>query len=221
MSQVLLLRHAQSLWNAEGRWQGWADVDLSPKGITEATNAIEPLVRVGAVDRLRCITRVVASDLRRAQHTGELLAEGLGVSIVHEEPGLRERSVGDWTGLLTEELEALFPGQLAAFQKAIRDGKLDVSPPGGESVGEIRARVFPALQRVFDTANGEPTLAVTHGGIIRTVISTLGMSIPPVKNLHGVWLSRDENGMLQNKGLFRPLETPPDLPITSPLDQIF
>src|SRR5207253_5282255 len=80
---VLLLRHGQTTWNAERRWQGWEDAPLSPLGEQQARDAAAHLVDAG-------LTRVCSSDLSRARRTAELVADGLGFrGSVFVDAGLR------------------------------------------------------------------------------------------------------------------------------------
>src|SRR4249919_1885580 len=96
-TRVLLARHGQSEWNSAGRWQGQADPPLSALGRKQAIHAAE---RIGAVDA------IIASDLQRAAETAFIIAEAIGVGPVITEPQLRERNVGEWSGLTRDEIEA-------------------------------------------------------------------------------------------------------------------
>src|SRR5688572_19392365 len=89
--RLLLLRHGQSTWNADGRWQGQADPPLSPLGEEQARDAARRLAPGQ-------FSRVLASDLRRARQTAEILADALRLP-VEVDPDLREIDVGDWQGL--------------------------------------------------------------------------------------------------------------------------
>ena len=92
MSRILIVRHGQSTWNAEGKWQGQADPPLSEDGIHQAMRAatvIEPF------DLVR------ASDLERAHHTAQILAKPRGLEVLSD-TRLRERKAGLWTGLTRE-----------------------------------------------------------------------------------------------------------------------
>src|SRR5687767_12818211 len=100
MTRVLLVRHGQSTWNAEGRWQGWADPPLSELGATQALTAANHVEHVDAV---------VSSDLVRARETAEIIAKALGIAEVEAFRGLRERGAGDWTGLTRPEIEERWP----------------------------------------------------------------------------------------------------------------
>ena len=180
MGRLLLLRHGQSTWNAEKRWQGWADAPLSDVGQAQARAAVAELRDVG-------FERVVASDLSRARETAEIIAAGLGLGPVEIEVGLRERDVGAWSGLTTDEIEARWPGQLEQW----RAGKLAVIPEGE---GDISQRVMEAVERVLVLHPVDTVLGVSHGGVIRTMERALGVEPVPVRNLAGRWVSLGPDG---------------------------
>src|SRR5215510_15555658 len=98
MIRLLLVRHGESTWNAQSRWQGQADPPLSPFGERQAEDATARLAEIAT------ITSVWVSDLRRARRTGELIARHLDLDGVREEPRLRERDVGAWSGLTRDEI---------------------------------------------------------------------------------------------------------------------
>lgn len=180
MTRVLLLRHGQSTWNAEGRWQGWADPPLSAAGEEQARQAAVALRGAG-------FDRIVSSDLVRAVRTAEVMAAELGVAAVERHPGLRERDVGEWSGCTTAEIEARWPGQLQAW----RDGHLE-QPPGGESRPALSERVMAAVAAL--AAGDGVLLAVTHGGVIRLVERRLGIEASAPGNLCGRWIESAAGG---------------------------
>lgn len=170
-TSILLLRHAKSTWNEQGRWQGWADPPLSPSG--------ESAARAAASDpALEEIEAAAASDLQRAVRTAELLGAARGWPPVRRYRGLRERGAGPWTGLTRAEIEAGWPG---AF-----------TPPvvvvGGEHPPAVTARAVASLHRLAADFPGRRVLAVTHGGVIRLVEAHLGAEPAPVPNLAGRWV---------------------------------
>lgn len=174
MARLLLLRHGQSSWNAEGRWQGWADPPLSPFGEAQARAAAGRLADAG-------LTAVVSSDLERALRTAAVVAEHLDLPMLPPEPDLRERDIGDWSGLTTTEIEQGWPGWLTAW----RAGELE-RPPSGESRAQIAARVMAVLQRL--SQGDGSVLVVTHGGVIHLVQEHLGCDFVRMGNLCGRWL---------------------------------
>jgi probable phosphoglycerate mutase len=171
---ALLVRHGQSTWNAEQRWQGQADPPLSELGEHQA---------IAAVPAVAALTpsRVVASDLARAARTAELLAPpGVPVEV---DAVWRERHAGEWEGLTRVEIEARYPGWLDTHRR----------PPGYEDDDEVLARALPALQSLlFDAPDGTTVLVVTHGGLIGTLERHLHAPWVRVPNLGGRWFHRED-----------------------------
>jgi probable phosphoglycerate mutase len=175
MIRLLLVRHGESTWNAVSRWQGQADPPLSPFGERQAEDAGARLAEIAT------ITAVWASNLVRARRTGDLIAERLGIAQVREEPLLRERDVGAWSGLTRDEIEERWPGYLAARR----------SPPDFEGDDELLARTRAGLAAAVDGSGPGDVLVVTHGGVIRTIERSLGAIPERLPNLGGRWLLAD------------------------------
>jgi probable phosphoglycerate mutase len=175
MIRLLLVRHGESTWNAVSRWQGQADPPLSPFGERQAEDAGARLAEVAT------ITAVWASNLVRARRTGDLIAARLGIAQVREEPLLRERDVGAWSGLTRDEIEERWPGYLAARR----------SPPDFEGDDELLARTRAGLAAAVDGSGPGDALVVTHGGVIRTIERSLGAIPERLPNLGGRWLLAD------------------------------
>lgn len=174
MARLLLLRHGQSTWNAEGRWQGWADPPLSPIGASQAEAALPALAGDG-------FEGVISSDLARAKSTAAILARRLGLS-VEVDASLRERDVGAWSGLTVSEIEQRWPGGMTAWR-----ARRLLRPPGGESDEQLAARALTAVHRL--SARPERALlVVTHGGVVRLVERWLGLDRPTTVNLGGRWV---------------------------------
>ena len=169
---VLLLRHAQSTWNADGRWQGQADPPLSAGGRAAAAAA-------AADPEFDEISGVVASDLARARETAEIIALARGWPAPTTYRGLRERGAGDWTGLTRADIDAGWPGALDATPPLI---------PGGEDSGALVARAIATLHRVAEAWPDASVLAVSHGALIRAVEQHGGVEPSPVPNLSGRWV---------------------------------
>jgi len=181
--RLLLVRHGESVWNAAGRWQGWADPPLSELGAAQAAEAAARLT--GAA-----LTAVVASDLRRAGQTAEIMAAHLDLGPVGIEPGLREFDVGDWTGLTRPEIAQRWPQELEAWN----EGRLD-HMPGGEPRDAFGLRVVAAVARVAEAAGPDGrVLVVTHGGTIRALERAAGAEPVRAANLSGRWFGVDAGG---------------------------
>jgi broad specificity phosphatase PhoE len=171
-TRVLLVRHGQSEWNAAGRWQGQADPPLSELGERQSKAAAGCLEDIGAI---------VTSDLARASRTAEIMGECLGISDVRRDPALRERDVGDWSGLTREEIEEFWPGFL-------REG---LRPRGWEPDEVVLERALEAIGHVSHTHSGATVLAVTHGGVVHAIERRLGAEWQTMPNLGGRWLEVD------------------------------
>ncbi|MGH9188674.1 MAG: histidine phosphatase family protein, partial [Acidimicrobiales bacterium] len=190
-TRLLLVRHGQSTWNGEGRWQGWADPPLSPLGERQAVEAARRLAGLLSSFGLRHgFDGVVASDLVRARRTAEVLSDGLGLGPVAVDPGLRERDVGDWSGLTRAEIAARWPDELAFWLA----GRLPVIP-GGEPEDLFSDRALTAVRRL--ATEGRDLLVVTHGGLLRALDRSLGARVAPVPNLAGRWYEQGADGCLR------------------------
>jgi len=156
--EFLLIRHAQSEWNADGRWQGHADPPLSARGRAQAEELAARL-RGESVDRL------VSSDLRRALATAETLAAVLELT-PQADPRFRELDVGDWTGLRRPQIEAREGERLRRFDA----GDPDLRPGGGETRREIRIRARRGIEALVSDTPAGRVVVVTHLGFIRALV---------------------------------------------------
>jgi broad specificity phosphatase PhoE len=164
-----MIRHAQSEWNAVGRWQGQADPPLSDLGRLQAREAARA---IGAVDA------VWASDLQRAAETAAIVAEEIGVGPVIIDPDLRERDAGEFSGLTRAQIDERFPGYLADHRR----------PPGWEPDEHLLARALRVLRRSGEALPGGDVLVVTHGGLVYTVEGHLGAPFDRLANAEGRWV---------------------------------
>jgi broad specificity phosphatase PhoE len=185
-TSLLLVRHGQSTWNAESRWQGWSDPPLSDLGRSQAEDAAGDLRHLD-------VTGLASSDLVRARATAEILATALGLGPPVIDADLREYDVGDWEGLTRPEIERGWPDQLASW----REGRL-LATPGGETRAHFVTRVVNALARLSGRPDlGDTVLVVTHGGVIRAAEQASGAERSPViGNLGGRWFTVDSDGRL-------------------------
>jgi probable phosphoglycerate mutase len=166
-TDLLVVRHGQSEWNAIGRWQGHADPSLSELGRRQAFVAA---ASIGAVDG------IVSSDLLRAAETAAIIAEQLGVGPVVVDERLRERDAGEWTGLTRAEIDRGWPGWIDSARQ----------PEGYEGFEDVLARVTDALDAIHDASPGGSLLVVTHGGVIRSLARSHGLDDIPIANLAGL-----------------------------------
>lgn len=156
-ADLLLVRHGQSTWNALGRWQGHGDPPLSELGRKQ----VRALAAALAGER---IDAVVASDLRRAAETADIVARTLRLEVAID-ARWRERDIGAWTGLRREEIQAGWPDVYARLAA----GDPDAAPPGGESHRALEVRVRAAALELARGHAGGRVLVVTHRGAIRVL----------------------------------------------------
>ena len=178
---VLVVRHGLTTWNAAQRWQGWADIDLADQGVAQSEEAAGAMALLG----MR-FAAVISSDLLRARRTAEVLASTTGSPIPTVDERWRERNIGEWSGLTTDQIEEQWPGMLDTW----RDGQLDRTP-GGEDETHFAHRTLAALRDALRTATEKdgPCLVVSHGGVMRTLDRHTGADVHPVPNLGGRWFT--------------------------------
>lgn len=156
-----MVRHGETRWNCEGRWQGWQDSDLTERGLTQACDVARQLADSGAV-------AVYSSDAGRARETARKIGEALGLE-PHAEAAFRERYFGSYEGLTSLEIDDKYPGTRFEFGSESRENWRPAG--GGETLVEVGARVLSGLRILADKFDGESVIVVTHGGVLRVLDS--------------------------------------------------
>ncbi|HVA76039.1 MAG TPA: histidine phosphatase family protein [Acidimicrobiales bacterium] len=187
--RLVVIRHAQSEWNAAGLWQGHADPVLSDEGRREARAAGKRLAELDSFDGVFC------SDLSRAVETAEILTASMGsIPPPVVEPGLREYDVGEWSGRTRDEIEIRWPGDIARFSC----GELP-APPGGETRSAFDDRVSEAAARIgraAESAGFGAILVVAHGGVVRALARLASAAEYRVGHLAGYRGRHNAGGLL-------------------------
>ena len=164
--RLLLLRHAETDWNRQRRYQGWTDTDLSETGRAQAEAAARLLAR-------HAIGAVWSSPLRRARDTASTIAAAHGLP-VKESPAFMEMRFGDWEGLTAGEVEARFPEEYRAWL----DTPHLVARAGGERLEEVRDRVLAGLAELRLAHDEQTVCLVAHGVSARILIlEALGLGL--------------------------------------------
>lgn len=158
MKTIYLIRHAQTAWNADGRWQGSIDVPLDALGRQQA-------LALAAHLAARPIGSVYSSDLLRARQTAEPVAAALDLS-VQTDPRLREMNLGIFQGLTRSEILQRYPQEM----QALNDDYMGFVVPQGESRQMMQDRAHEALTAIARTGKGPQIAVITHGGTIRTLL---------------------------------------------------
>jgi probable phosphoglycerate mutase len=159
MTELWLVRHGETFWNAEGRFQGQLDVPLSPKGMGQAVRVAERLGSSG----LR-FDGLFSSDLERARETARPIAQALKLELSLDER-IREIDAGQLQGLLRPEIEERFP----QFFKQTKLDPWNAKRPAGESMADVAMRACGFL---YGLPEGR-FVVVTHGGVVRAALREL------------------------------------------------
>ena len=170
---LVLVRHGQSEWNLKNLFTGWRDVGLTDTGIEEARKAGRKLKALGLGFDV-----AYTSALSRAQDTLKLMLEELGQSGLqeHRNLALNERDYGDLSGLNKDDARARW----GADQVHVWRRSYDTAPPGGESLRDTGARVWPYyLTRILpDAMRGRRVLVSAHGNSLRALVMVLDRLTP-------------------------------------------
>jgi len=154
---AILMRHGETEWNREGRVMGRNPVELDAIGRAQVEAAV-PLARILAPGI------IVSSPLVRARQSAEIIASGIGVTEIAEDPRLSEVEYGSWEGKVYDDLIK------DPFYERYRERPLDEPTPGGETMYQVQARGVAAIRDAIAANKGSRVLFVSHGDIIRTVL---------------------------------------------------
>ncbi len=150
--QLIVLRHGRTSWNAEGRFQGQADIPLDHRGQAQAQRAAAVLAELAPA-------AIVSSDLGRARETAAAVSEATGL-LVRTDPRLREIHVGSWEGLTAAEVVEVDPDLGSRYLRG-EDVRRSAT---GETIAEVADRVAQSLDEIADLAEaGSTVIVVMHG----------------------------------------------------------
>ena len=196
-TRLLLLRHGQTDWNAQQRFQGQADVPLNAAGRhqAEAVRGVFADVHLDAV---------YSSPLSRALDTARLARPG---AEIHTDPRLMEIDVGSWSGLTWDEVKASMPDYEAKYANGVDFRR----SPEGETLADVVARGLPALRTIAAAHEGGTVLVVSHGLLLNRVIHAMvgaeGRVLGGLGNAHFSELGHAHGAwrlLAHNVGIFPP-----------------
>lgn len=177
--RIFLIRHGETLWNSEMKFQGHVDIPLSERGVEQA------MALAGRLAAQK-ISAVYCSDLGRAAETASYIAGPRGLNMIAL-PALREMHFGCWEGLTFKEIREKY-GDLIKQWWA---DPLGMKVPGGEGLADLLSRVVPAVREIVERHMGEQVAVVCHGGPVRCLVGTvLNM------DLNKYWKIRQDNAAL-------------------------
>jgi broad specificity phosphatase PhoE len=151
--KIILIRHGETDYNREKRWQGWIDIPLNRQGIRQARNLAKRL-------KSELVDAFYTSDLKRSVHTADLIAEELGIKLVKSEK-LRERYLGIFEGLTYDESETRYKKLL---EKLFDFEDEDFSGHEGETHKQVKQRLKSFVDFLQSWHANQTVMIVTHGG---------------------------------------------------------
>ena len=164
-TRVYIVRHGRTAWNRVERFRGRADVPLDAEGLRQAELTAAALR--GADD----FAAIYSSNRSRALDTASPIGVALGLP-VRPHPGLADLSFGEWEGLTPSEVAARWPEMYRRWHEAPHTAQF----PGGESLGVLRNRAYPALLEVTRDHAGRAVVLVTHLVVCRVLVcAALGL----------------------------------------------
>lgn len=175
-TKLFLVRHGETIWNKELKYQGHTDTPLSEEGLRQAELVAARLAG-------EKIDTVYASDLSRAMITAEMIASRHGLT-VGAETDLREIKFGHWEGLTYDRIVDGWSDEMSRLYTNTDEVRI----PGGETFHELKARATGAITRLVEKHRGQNIVVVSHGGTIRTIICAI-LDI----HLNHVWDIRQDN----------------------------
>lgn len=161
MTRLILVRHGETAWNADLRFQGQSDIELSERGKEQAR------LTAGRLAGER-INAAYASDLCRCSETARLILEGRDVPL-ELRPELREMNFGEWEGLTFEQINAHSPGAIQRMRSDLGTFRA----PAGEAWSELDARVGGFLEEALARHPYDAVLIAGHTNPLRALIIRL------------------------------------------------
>lgn len=158
MTEILLIRHGETAWNAKRRLQGHLDIPLNEEGERQAA-------ALGRALREESLDAIFSSDLQRARQTAQAIAAPRGMQIQLDR-GLRERCYGAFEGMLYGEISQRYPDAYKAWQARDIDARFPEGVHVAETLREFSQRVVAAITRIVMENTYRRVAMVAHGGVL-------------------------------------------------------
>ena len=149
--KICLVRHGETDWNSIGRFQGRENIPLNETGIKQVQNAVSYF-------KASAWNEIITSPLARAKMSAEIIGREIGLTVIHEDPGLVERDYGKLSGMTKEEAKKIFP---------------DENYEGMESLDALSNRVMDTLVKWTNKFHGKNIIIMTHGAVINSILTNL------------------------------------------------
>ncbi len=176
---LILIRHGQTAWNVEGRWQGQTDLPLNERGQQQAYHMATSL-------RHFQFAALYSSDLTRALQTARIIGAELGLEVIPD-TRLREINLGLWQGMLAHDIGLQFPEEF----KLWHESPLSIRPPGGEDIQSLAARILQAVNEIIKRHGGQRVGVVSHELPIAAIVCrAAGLGLEHIRDMisqGGTW----------------------------------
>ncbi len=179
MVRIILVRHGETTWNTEGRYQGQEDTPLSPRGLAQGRAAAEALKDTP-------IDAAVSSPLSRALTTCRFIADLHDISVKTDER-LTEISHGSWEGRYADDIEARYPKEFHLWHTHPDR----VQMPGGENLEDVRKRAHEALEDIATRHEGKTVLIAAHDAVNKVLLCDI-LGLP----LGSFWQMKQDNACI-------------------------
>jgi 2,3-bisphosphoglycerate-dependent phosphoglycerate mutase len=211
MTEIFLIRHGETAWNAERRLQGHLDIPLNAEGERQAAALARALAG-------ETVDMIISSDLSRAASTAHAVAELQGLP-VHTDASLRERCFGAFEGLLYAELESHFPEAYAQWRVRDPHARYPDGERRAETFAEFAQRAVEAVTRIAEMHRGKRIVIVSHGGVLDAVYRAAhGMDITAPRNFDV--LNASINRVLWDGETLKVLRWSDDTHLAAALDEL-
>ena len=173
MAKLYLIRHGETDYNSELRFQGQIDIPLNREGIEQAEKVADFFKDIP-------LQAIYTSTLQRARTTAEIIGKAKGIK-PQETDALREMSFGIWENMNSKDIQKNYAKEWKDFFAS----PASTTIPQGESMSEVQKRAYPVVQQILDEHPEGDVAFVAHGGIIRVLICTmLGLDLNRSWHLH-------------------------------------
>jgi len=161
LTEILLIRHGETSWNAVKRLQGHLDIPLNPEGERQAA-------ALGKALRDEPLDAVFSSDLLRARQTAHAIAAPRDME-VQIDADLRERCYGAFEGMRHAEIKERYPEAYRVWQARDLDARIPTGEREAETLREFSTRVIDAITRIVSACSYRRIAFVSHGGVLECV----------------------------------------------------
>ena len=160
VTELILVRHGETSWNKESKFQGNKNIKLNQVGINQAKKLAE---RLSTID----LDVIYSSNLDRAKKTAEIVDKKHKLGVIVK-PELQEIDFGVWEGLTFEQIEDKYQDEFDSW----KSNPVKHKPDGGENLIDVKNRVFNVINTILENHQDKTILVVAHGGVNRVLISS-------------------------------------------------